>query len=451
MFPIGCTFALSWILLAGLISGEQSAGASIWLAPSNPTVAVFANQSYFVSCKAPGAEKIVWTKTGEGDITPTSGKIHVEEKEDGMDLVFETIRKKNQGEYACKATVRGQEVEKKINLTVFKPLSFGETAEVQYATEGSDFTIRCDVGGDPVVTATWKVRGRSLRPSPRHKVIDNNLSIKEVTLDDGGLYVCRATQSNPMIADFREMNITLKIQHEPRWFKDHTKEAYGFIGGTVNMTCSAVAEPGADFIWIKDNKTLQPSDDVQIFNSDHHSSLQLYIYDDSVFGDYECRATNMLGTMARVIVLEQATKPAAPTFKIKITHPDSFVLEIEDSDVVSDRGQDAAARNPMDVTGYVVQYKQPSLEWSRAQEREFERMPSQPYRVTGMQQDTSYEVRVAARTAAGTGDFTDVQVEKTKKIVAAAVPVLNSAQQLVLCHSLLTLLIAALASANIYI
>lgn len=48
-------------------------------------------------------------------------------------------------------------------------------------------------------------------------------------------------------------------------------------------------------------------------------------------------------------------------------------MEIEDSDVVSDRGQDAAARNPMDVTGYVVQFKQPSLEWSRAQEKEFER------------------------------------------------------------------------------
>jgi hypothetical protein len=71
-----------------------------------------------------------------------------------------------------------------------------------------------------------------------------------------------------------------------------------------------------------------------------------------------------------------------------------------------------------------------------------------------MQQDTTYEVRVAARTAAGTGDYADVQVEKTKKLVAAAVPVLNSApaqQQQLLCHSLLTLLIAALASANIYI
>ena len=40
----------------------------------------------------------------------------------------------------------------------------------------------------------------------------NGLTIKEVTLDDGGLYVCRAMQSNPMISDFKEMNITLKIR-----------------------------------------------------------------------------------------------------------------------------------------------------------------------------------------------------------------------------------------------
>jgi hypothetical protein len=46
-------------------------------------------------------------------------RIHVEEKEDGTDLVFETIRKKNQGDYSCKATVRGQEVEKKFTLSVF--------------------------------------------------------------------------------------------------------------------------------------------------------------------------------------------------------------------------------------------------------------------------------------------------------------------------------------------
>lgn len=47
-------------------------------------------------------------------------RIHIEEKsDDGLDLVFETIRKKNQGEYVCKATVDGEEHEAKFTLSVF--------------------------------------------------------------------------------------------------------------------------------------------------------------------------------------------------------------------------------------------------------------------------------------------------------------------------------------------
>lgn len=440
----------AWILLlAGLTSGQ-----SVSLAPYTSTVAVFVNQSYFVSCKAPEADTIVWTKVGEGDIQATSGKIHVEEKTDeSLDLVFETIKKKNQGEYVCKATYKGKEVTKNFTLSVFKPISFGDTEDVQFATEGLDFLIRCDVNGDEKVTRSWKVGGKALRPSnKRFQQQPNGLHIEQVTLEDGGLYVCRGTQTHPMISDFKEMNITLKIQHKPRWFKEHisAEEAYGFIGGTVNMTCSALAEPGAEFTWINDNKTLEPGDDVQIFNSLHHSTLQLYVYDESVFGDYECRATNKLGTMARVIVLEQASKPAVPTFKIKHVRQNSFELEIEDSDVVSDRGQDGH-RMPMDVTGYVVQLKKTGADWAMAESREFERIIGKPYVVTGMQQDTSYEIRVAARTAAGTGDFSAGKIDKTIKLVATAAPIHNDGSLLLQQHWLLTLLIAALLSANICI
>ena len=46
----------------------------------------------------------------------------------------------------------------------------------------------------------------------------NGLHIEQVTLEDGGLYVCRGTQTHPMISDFKEMNITLKIQRESNHF-----------------------------------------------------------------------------------------------------------------------------------------------------------------------------------------------------------------------------------------
>ena len=49
-------------------------GQSISLVPNNPTVAVFANASYFVSCKVHASDSVVWSKVGEGDITQTTGK-----------------------------------------------------------------------------------------------------------------------------------------------------------------------------------------------------------------------------------------------------------------------------------------------------------------------------------------------------------------------------------------
>lgn len=69
---------------------------------------------------------------------------------------------------------------------------------------------------------------------------------------------------------------------------------------------------------------------------------------------------------------EEANSNFIETNVFQNTYEDSLVLEIEDSDLVSDRGQDAG-RNPMDVTGYVVQFKQANVEWSGAQEKVLER------------------------------------------------------------------------------
>ena len=53
--------------------------------------------------------------------------------------------------------------------------------------------------------------------------------------------------------------------------------------------------------------------------------------------------------------------------------------------------------------------------------------PSQPYTVIGLHHDSLYEVRVAARTAAGVGDFSETKMERTKKWAATAAPILNAA------------------------
>ena len=49
-------------------------------------------------------------------------------------------------------------------IAIAEPISFGDTEDVQFATEGLDFLIRCDVNGDEKVTRSWKVGGKALRP-----------------------------------------------------------------------------------------------------------------------------------------------------------------------------------------------------------------------------------------------------------------------------------------------
>jgi hypothetical protein len=49
-------------------------------------------------------------------------------------------------------------------LCLAEPISFGDTEDVQFATEGLNFLIRCDVNGDEKVTRSWKVGGKALRP-----------------------------------------------------------------------------------------------------------------------------------------------------------------------------------------------------------------------------------------------------------------------------------------------
>ena len=83
--------------------------------------------------------------------------------------------------------------------------------------------------------------------------------------------------------------------------------------------------------------------------------------------------------------------------------------------------------------------------------------PGRAYIVTGMQEDTKYELRVASLTSAGVGDYSPARLEKTKKSVATAAPsVIHTSGAAVVAvpdclyrHWMLTFFIAALVSANL--
>jgi len=435
---------LFFILLAGL---NLVWASDISLVPFHTTVTKFVNTKYFVTCMAPHSDLIVWTKDGTKKIDKNSGKVHTESSVPGeLQLVFEDIRKEDNGDYICKARYPGSHPEQKFTMEAIEPISFSNNDEVQSAPEGSDYTIRCDASGGGNITIKLKTH------EPRHKGLSYQLTsngllfIKNISMDYGGKYSCHAFQLTAQLSSYKESNITLKIQHEPRW-TNAVEKFVGFVGGTINLTCSALAEPGAKFSWIKDNKTLFDDRDVQIFNSDHHSTLQLYIYDDSVFGGYECQAKNTMGRTARVLYLEEASRPFAPTFKIVDTGRNSLVLEIIDSAVVN---KDKAV---LDVDGYVVEFMKtkPGSQGTQSKEQQFHRTSGQSYTLAGVDADTKYEVRVASRTAAGAGEFSEFKSASTKKWTAATTASGSNHDSLAsyLHQWILTALMAALLSVNL--
>lgn len=137
------------------------------------------------------------------------------------------------------------------------------------------------------------------------------------------------------------------------------------MNGVVNLTCEAEAEPQATFTWSRDGKKMSPKNHA-IYTGNHTSMLQLSISDVSAFGNYNCKASNSMGILERVITLKEGTKPDSPTqFNLRGVNSDTF-----DIDVGAVRTSNV--RTPMDINGY-----------------RFEVIPEQEYRSNGEKWDTA--------------------------------------------------------------
>ncbi|CAG2061571.1 unnamed protein product [Timema podura] len=110
----------------GSIGGVVLAGRdAIVLQPSAPVTVKNVNDSLLVTCSSKG-NLMMWLKRGGTEVSAKKGRVHVESKtKDGNSsiyLMFESINKKDEGNYTCKANVDGKEVSASFNLVVISEL-----------------------------------------------------------------------------------------------------------------------------------------------------------------------------------------------------------------------------------------------------------------------------------------------------------------------------------------
>ncbi|CAL9688567.1 unnamed protein product [Knipowitschia caucasica] len=166
---------------------------------------------------------------------------------------------------------------------------------------GKDATLSATIVGSPTPLITWEKDKLRLKSGGRFKMVEDGdiyrLTIYELTLEDSGLYVCRAKNN----VGEAYACVTLKValptemaQRAPAFLEKPMSTRVG-LGGDVVFHCKVVAHPEANFDWEKDGRYLGESNRIKIISENGGSTLKIQSVRNLDAGTYTCRAQNTVG------------------------------------------------------------------------------------------------------------------------------------------------------------
>uniref|UniRef100_A0A8C6KGJ0 Obscurin like cytoskeletal adaptor 1a n=1 Tax=Nothobranchius furzeri TaxID=105023 RepID=A0A8C6KGJ0_NOTFU len=183
---------------------------------------------------------------------------------------------------------------------------------------GTDATLRCQIGGDPRPDVIWERKNVQILSEGRHKLAEEGkaylLTIKGVTQQDAGQYICKARN---IIAN---ENVDLTSNDKPRFLIKPLSLRVD-RGEDAAFSCKIWGTPLPEVTWEKDGKKLH-----DIFESSHFSVsnqdggwFQLKIYRTRMpdKGVYTCKAVNCHGEALAGAVLLVEPEPPLNSSKVK--------------------------------------------------------------------------------------------------------------------------------------
>ncbi|XP_043921975.1 obscurin [Protopterus annectens] len=171
---------------------------------------------------------------------------------------------------------------------------------------GKDATLNCQIIGNPTPTVVWEKNNVLLHTGGRFKTIEDGdiyrLTIYDMTLEDSGQYICRAT--NTIGEAFAA--VTLKVGEDgesalaeiPPYFILKPTSVRVSIGDDAAFLCKVHGTPVPIVNWEKDGRrlgSLEDSNRIQIESSGESNSLKIRCARFADGGNYTCRAENPVG------------------------------------------------------------------------------------------------------------------------------------------------------------
>ncbi|XP_063848407.1 protein turtle-like isoform X2 [Scylla paramamosain] len=156
-------------------------------------------------------------------------------------------------------------------------------------------------GYDPHVEENYKGRASRVNPDTTFGLASLNLtSVKE---EDQGWYECKVFYLDRTGATDNGTWIHLDVHAPPRFTTTPDDVTYVNIGDSIILNCEAEGTPKPEIFWYRDDKTVEASETVGIFNDG--TELRINKIRDEDIGDYVCVARNPEGRVhhdAKVVI-----------------------------------------------------------------------------------------------------------------------------------------------------
>ena len=169
------------------------------------------------------------------------------------------------------------------------------------AEHNQNVTIACTATGQPQPKITWSKVGGDL-PKGRSEVMNDALTIYQVTRNDGGIYTCKADNILGTATDMAQLMVFSPLRFKLR----PPQELTPMVGSTVRLPCVAESDLRLAVNWTKDGSILPVGSKILQDNT-----LVLDSIKKSDQGSYKCRASNSLTTIETKVKINSLVSVAS--------------------------------------------------------------------------------------------------------------------------------------------
>uniref|UniRef100_A0A8D0AUN5 Neural cell adhesion molecule 2 n=1 Tax=Sander lucioperca TaxID=283035 RepID=A0A8D0AUN5_SANLU len=378
-------------------------------------------ESVTFTCMTSGSPDPVVTWHRKGQQLEPSEQYIITRLEGGRSmLTIRNIRQGDGGTYTCKATNKAGSQEREIFLKVFVQPHITQLKNVT-AVEGSAAMISCVAEGEPLPDISWR------RASDGQTFVDGDksqdgrfevrgrhgksvLTISGVRLTDLGRFDCEALSR----IGGHQKSMFLDIEYIPKFLTNHTIY-YSWEGNPVNISCDVMSNPPATMLWRRERFTIsaEGTANTRVHSADGKSVLEVTPMSDRDFGRYNCTARNNIGVRYQEFILAQADVPSNP-YSVRLSAVSQRLATVTFMKPDSHGG--------VPISYYLVQYKEVgSQDWRDVKSHSIQTTVV----LTGLEPNTTYEVRVAAVNGKGQGEFSHTETFQTLPIREPSPPAVH--------------------------